>query len=128
MDEGELHDWSEIVSQMDSEVRTMISQGRKEEAIKAAVANPPLTGEEESKRRAFASVMNAVTSFKTSEIADCVAQLDNSECDVLMKYVYRGMADPHDSYSAHLLVWHGAIVKKSGLGSISRVLTDRQHV
>ena len=32
--------------------------------------------------------------------------LDKNELDVLMKYIYRGFAEPTDGSSAILLTWH----------------------
>lgn len=43
---------------------------------------------------------------KAAEVDKCVKILDKNEQDVLMKYVYRGFAEPTEGSSAVLLTWH----------------------
>ena len=52
--------------------------------------------------------------------------LDLEACDVLMKYVYKLMAN--QSNCALMLKLHAQLVEKAGLGSIVRVMTDRKQV
>jgi hypothetical protein len=51
--------------------------------------------------------------------------LTQTDVDALMKFVYRGMAEPSAEFSQSLLNWHAAIVEVAGVGPIVRAMTDR---
>lgn len=57
------------------------------------LCSPPLAGDERTKTTHFCSVMSTLLAFKTSEIAKVVSSLAPEAVDVLMMYIYRGMAD-----------------------------------
>lgn len=50
--------------------------------------------------------MRVLTAVKSAEVEKAVKVLDKNEQDVLMKYIYRGFAEPTDGSSAVLLTWH----------------------
>ncbi len=50
-------------------------------------------------------VLDVLTRFKTSEIGKAVSSLDNDQKDILMKYIYRGFAEPTENSCGTLLVW-----------------------
>ena len=50
--------------------------------------------------------MRVLTAVKSAEVEKAVKILDKNEQDVLMKYIYRGFAEPTDGSSAVLLTWH----------------------
>ena len=56
--------------------------------------------------KAFNLVMRVLTAFKSAEVEKAVKILDKNEQDVLMKYIYRGFAEPSEGRSAILLTWH----------------------
>ena len=56
--------------------------------------------------RALQCVMRVILSFKSNEIENTVKSLEQTQSDVLMKYIYRGFEFPSDGSSAHLLTWH----------------------
>jgi hypothetical protein len=55
------------------------------------------------------TVMAAVTSVKSTEIAGVVRSLDADALDVLMKYLYAGMAAPEKYNAGSLLAWHEVV-------------------
>lgn len=57
-----------------------------------------------------------------------IFQLDSTQLDVLMKYIYRGFERPSENSSAVLLQWHEKVFNVAGVGCIVRVLTDRKRV
>lgn len=57
---------------------------------------------------------------------DIISTLDTDMVDILMKYIYRGFEIPSERSSGHLLLWHDKVYAVGGVGSIMRVLTDRQ--
>ena len=50
--------------------------------------------------------MGALTSAKAAEIGNIVRSLDADTLDVLMKYLYVGMASPEKYNATSLLAWH----------------------
>lgn len=85
--------------------------------LKLSRFSPDLTFEVSRSRRAHkyafhfqdkstAVVMEAMLSARSTDIASVVKGLSSSQMDVLMKYIYRGMAQPELFNSAVLLTWH----------------------
>eukprot|EP00128_Syssomonas_multiformis_P014603 Colp12_sorted_trinity150504_noHs@33360 len=117
------------VSARESEVRKLLNLGQTEQALKAALTDPPVTAKNDSvKEQNYASVMSVLTAFKTTEIPKVIANLSSTEVDVLMKYVYKGMSRPEEGNSGILLTWHEKALEVGGVGSIVRVMTDRKTV
>lgn len=73
-------------------------------------------------------MIDALSAFKTTEIINYVRESSVEDLDLIMKYVYRGMASPELFNSALLLQWHEKLYDFGGLGSIVRVMTDRKRV
>ena len=65
-------------------------QGRLLEALRLALANPPLkTKNQAVKDRAASCVLSVLSSFKGADMDKAVAELDNASLDLLMKYIYK---------------------------------------
>ncbi|XP_003387054.1 PREDICTED: actin-related protein 2/3 complex subunit 5-like [Amphimedon queenslandica] len=128
-DEPEGGDDSDSIASREAEVKKFISGGKNFEALKAALADPPLqTKDEKAKKRNFDIVLDVLTRFKQSDVEEAVNKLNSDQVDVLMKYIYRGFAEPTENSCGILLVWHQFAVASGGVGSIVRVLTSRQTV
>ncbi|XP_068694978.1 actin-related protein 2/3 complex subunit 5-C-like [Montipora capricornis] len=113
----------------ENEVNNFLLQKKNAEALKAVLTNAPIMSKNQAdKDKAFALVMRVLTAVKAAEIEKAVNTLDKNDQDVLMKYIYRGFAEPTEGSSALLLTWHEKVLAVSGLGSIVRVLTDRKNV
>lgn len=113
----------------ENEVNNFLLQKKNAEALKAVLTNAPIMSKNQAdKDKAFALVMRVLTAVKAAEIEKAVNTLDKNDQDVLMKYIYRGFAEPTEGSSALLLMWHEKVLAVSGLGSIVRVLTDRKNV
>lgn len=63
--------------------------------------------------------MRVLTAFKSADVEKAVKILDKNEQDVLMKYIYRGFAEPTEGVSAVLLTWHEKVSKLDYPGSKS---------
>lgn len=50
--------------------------------------------------------MEVLNSIKVADVPQLVKSLSPEEQDVLMKYLYAGMAAPEQNNSGHLLAWH----------------------
>ena len=57
-------------------------------------------------KRNFAIVLDVLTRFRQSEVEEAVSKLNNEEIDTLMKYIYRGFAEPTENSCGILLAWH----------------------
>lgn len=70
----------------------------------------------------------ALAQFKQeAQMDQALGGVSEEEADVLMKYVYAGLALGESS--KELLTWHAAIQRRTGgLGSIIRVLSDKAQV
>eukprot|EP00045_Choanoeca_perplexa_P022539 m.9874 g.9874 ORF g.9874 m.9874 type:complete len:152 (-) comp9515_c0_seq1:64-519(-) len=111
-----------------SAVRGSINAKEFAKAMHQALENPPQAGSDDVKQQNADIVADVIKATKVPDIAGVVKDLSTDEIDILMKYVYRLMATPHESYSASLLTWHKQMVTQAGMGCIMRVLSDRKSV
>ena len=56
--------------------------------------------------RNFNIVLDVLTRFRAAEVEKAVNALDSDQTDILMKYIYRGFANPTENSCGILLVWH----------------------
>jgi actin related protein 2/3 complex subunit 5 len=76
---------------------------------------------------ANAAVVDKVLSvISEGEISSLIQALDPEACDVLMKYVYRSMANA--SNCSLMLKLHNQLSEKAGLGCIVRAMAERKTV
>jgi actin related protein 2/3 complex subunit 5 len=71
-------------------------------------------------------VSRVIHAIKAADIDAALATLSLSECDVLMKYLYRGLGQTgkkHDDYQL-LLKWHPLVIKRAGEGSVMRAISE----
>ncbi|XP_061119653.1 actin-related protein 2/3 complex subunit 5-like protein isoform X2 [Conger conger] len=111
-----------------TEIDSLIRQGDVMSAFHMALRNPPIHAKNPAVKRAQATVLRVLTSFRGGEIEPAVRSLDRNGVDLLMKYIYRGFEKPSENSSAILLQWHEKAFAVGGLGSIVRVLTARKTV
>ena len=74
----------------------------------------------------FDVVCKALNAIKEADIAPAVGALTLDECDVLMKYLYRGLGPAgkkNETYHV-LLKWHPAVLKRAGHASITRTISE----
>ena len=67
-----------------------------------------------------------MSAVKEADIEKVVGGLSLEECDVLMKYIYRGLGPAgkkNEVYSA-LLKWHPVVLKRAGQSSIIRAISE----
>ena len=71
-------------------------------------------------------VGRALVSVKETDIEGAVGALSLDDCDVLMKYIYRGLGSQHkeQTFYTTLLKWHPVVLKKAGQGSIIRAISE----
>ena len=74
----------------------------------------------------FDVVCKCLVAIKEAEIAGAVGALSLEQCDVLMKYIYRGLGPggkKNETYSM-LLKWHPAVLQRAGPSSIMRAISE----
>ncbi|KAI3415996.1 hypothetical protein GPALN_005552 [Globodera pallida] len=114
----------------DAQVRQLLQSNQNIDALKAALANPPLrTKNQVLKDKATSLVVRVLTSFKSAEMETAVKSLTADEVDLLMKYIYKGMELlPDGQNCASLLAWHAQAFNVCGHGGIVRVYNDRHRL
>lgn len=110
-----------------AKVETLLTKGKKSKAVAKCLKDPPLGAKDQSlKDENFQLVMRCLSAIKNDKIAGIVADLDEDDCDNLMKYVYKGLSTA--TASGALLKWHEIVLAKAGQGCIVRAITDRKNV
>ncbi|KAF9124500.1 hypothetical protein BGW39_008177 [Mortierella sp. 14UC] len=130
---GELRPVAEVEAQVNSraqEVRSLLQRGNIAGALSTALQNPPYGAPfHAAKARNTQTVMEVLASARVAaEFPQLIKSLSPEEQDVLMKYLYAGMAAPEQNNSGHLLAWHEKLTEIAGQGCIVRVITDRRTV
>ena len=54
-------------------------------------------------------VLDVLTRFRAADVEKAVKGLSTEQIDVLMKYIYRGFANPTENSCGILLSWHDKV-------------------
>lgn len=112
----------------ENEILTLLSQGKNAEALISVLRSAPLgCKNQQIKDNARNLTLKVLLSIKSTQMDDCLAQMDRDLLDVLMKYIYRGFEVPTEGSSSHLLTWHEKVYNISGFGSIVRAFADSKR-
>ncbi|KAI0060158.1 arp2/3 complex subunit [Artomyces pyxidatus] len=112
-------------------VRSSLNKGDITGALVTILDNPPYgPGVDEAKNLTLQTLVTVLNSTKSSDIPNVVKSLPLESQDILMKYLYKGMAMPGwgDVSGSVLLGWHEKLTEVAGTGSIVRAMTDRRLV
>lgn len=96
-------------------------------ALKIALQDPPYNTKDVSiKEKSAMVVCKALVAIKEADQEAALAELNPEECDVLMKYLYRGlgMAKKDQDHYKSLLKWHPKVLAIAGPASIVRVMAE----
>ncbi|KAJ4986164.1 arp2 3 complex subunit [Stagonosporopsis vannaccii] len=142
------------------QIRQLLRGGDNEGALQGALEAPPYGADDKGKEAYLAIVLEVLQSIRQAEIAQMLSRIysapgGSEALDVLMKYIYKGMAQAAPASNARnvtpqatgfsqvhsrgggegggqamsvLLSWHEKLVEVAGPGSIVRVMTDRRTV
>lgn len=148
------------VRALNSQVRQLLRGGNAEGALRGCLEFPVYNGGNSAKDIHLQTVIEVLQSIKASEMNPMLVHIYNSEggsecLDVLMKYLYKGMANSASIGSkppakptaslgfsgrpmavnettgaamSVLLSWHEKLVEVAGQGCIVRVMTDWRRV
>jgi len=115
------------VKARESQVTKLLNGGKALDALPVALDNPPTHAKsQEIKDQNSAVVLSVLAGIKEKDLEAAVNALNADQLDVLMKYIYKGLGTGEQSTA--LLKWHESVLKKSGLGSVVRALTERKTV
>ncbi|KAI9219556.1 actin-related protein 2/3 complex subunit 5 [Blastocladiella britannica] len=121
-----------------SDVANALSRGDTAGAIRAALAGEHPYGAASGptadpklgaiKDQSTKPVVDALSAARAADIPALVAALSPADLDLLLKYVYRGMASPVGVNCAALLAWHEKITEVAGVGAVLRVIGDGRAI
>ncbi|KAK9301091.1 hypothetical protein QLX08_006429 [Tetragonisca angustula] len=111
----------------ENEILTLLSQYPFQALISVLRSAPLGCKNQQVKDNARNLTLKVLLSIKSTQIDDCLGQLDRDLLDVLMKYIYRGFEIPTEGSSSHLLTWHEKVYNISGVGSIVRAFADSKR-
>ncbi|OCK78617.1 Arp2/3 complex 16 kDa subunit ARPC5 [Lepidopterella palustris CBS 459.81] len=148
------------VQSLAGQIRQLLRGGDSEGALRGALENPPYGADERGKEVHLATIIEILQSIRQAEMSPILSRIYQSQggteaLDVLMKYIYKGMAQSGSTPTAKhitpqatgfsqihgrgggeggsqsmsvLLSWHEKLVEIAGQGCILRVMTDRRTV
>ncbi|KAE9602081.1 hypothetical protein Lal_00040757 [Lupinus albus] len=104
-------------------IESLLKQYKPVEALKTALeGTQAMTGDERCKSAHWLVVHRAIMAIK--DVDGVLSSLDPEYYDILMKYLYRGLATGDRPTCDQCLRLHEKLTEKAGLGCILRFLTD----
>ncbi|KAJ7553528.1 hypothetical protein O6H91_06G102000 [Diphasiastrum complanatum] len=120
----------EILSRIEQKshlVERLISQSKFTDALKLALENAPTrTRDERCKSANWILVHRALMATRDLELL--LSTLEPEYDDILMKYLYRGLATGDRPTCDQCLRLHEKLTERAGMGCIIRVLSDRWNL
>ncbi|KAL1592483.1 hypothetical protein SLS59_009716 [Nothophoma quercina] len=119
------------------QIRQLLRGGDNEGALQGALESAPYGADDKGKEVYLAIVLEVLQSIRQAEIAQLLSRIYSAPggteaLDVLMKYIYKGMAQASPASSARNITPQATgfsqLVEVAGPGSIVRVMTDRRTV
>ncbi|KAF8244846.1 Arp2/3 complex 16 kDa subunit ARPC5 [Wilcoxina mikolae CBS 423.85] len=100
--------------------RQLLQSGDQEGALRSALENVPYGGDDQSKDLHLSTILDIVSSIKQFEMSPLLSQIYSSAAgtellDVLMKYLYKGMA----RHSICIVVSPGVSTHATGVSCVS---------
>ncbi|AET39385.1 Arc15p Ecym_4322 [Eremothecium cymbalariae DBVPG len=112
-----------------AQLRSCATSGDFVRGVKLATIDPPYGSDNDTKLQYFLAVLELLTQVRQADIAGVVQQLDQSQQEVLIKYLYKGMSLAEgQKQGGVLLSWFEKVTQKSGVNPISRFLSDRRTI
>ncbi|EFJ06624.1 hypothetical protein SELMODRAFT_153217 [Selaginella moellendorffii] len=109
------------------QMERLLRLSRNSEALKVALEDPPTrTKDERCKSANWILVHQALMACK--DVDALFATLDPEYYDILMKYVYRGLATGDRTTCDQCLRIHEKLTDRAGMGCIMRAIADTWNV
>lgn len=124
---------NEQVQQVANQIRSNLSSGQFQQALSLALDNVPYVADLSTKELHSKTVFEVLCSIRNNnnlnDLTGFVKSLSSEQQDVLVKYLYNNMSSPYGQKQGGLLLnWFEKTIEVTGVGSISRYLTDRRTV
>jgi actin related protein 2/3 complex subunit 5 len=119
----------EDIQSRGTQARALMSKGDYAGSLSLALSNPPYGGSNESKDLQLKIVLDILTAVRSSDVTPLIERLSTEEQNVLVKYLYKGMASPLGQSHGNggvLLSWFEKTVDIAGQGPIIRYISDRR--
>ncbi|ORZ03212.1 actin-related protein 2/3 complex subunit 5 [Syncephalastrum racemosum] len=115
-------DQAEAASQTRStDVRNLLTKGDMNGALLRALEDPPYgRNMDQAKSVSTHTVLDTLNVFRANDIATAIKSLGPDQRDLLMKYLYAGMAKPEQ--------YNSGLTEVAGTGCIVRVMSDKRTV
>ncbi|XP_010275387.1 PREDICTED: actin-related protein 2/3 complex subunit 5A-like [Nelumbo nucifera] len=108
-------------------IDTLLKQSKPVEALKTALeGSPPKIKDERCKSASWIVVHRAMMGIK--DVDGLFSSLEPEYYDILMKYLYRGLATGDRPTCDQFLRIHEKLTEKAGLGCILRYLADTVNI
>ena len=75
-----------------NQLRSLATSGDSTGAVQLLTTDPPYSADAATKEQYFVSVLEALTQVRQADIGNVVKALNDSQKDVLVKYLYKGMS------------------------------------
>ncbi|KAI9484454.1 arp2/3 complex [Zychaea mexicana] len=112
-----------------TDVRNFLTKGDLNNALLRALEDPPYGRQlAQAKLTSTQTLLEVLNLFRADDIASVISSLSIDQKDLLMKYLYAGLAKPELYNSGVLLTWHEKLVDVVGTGCIVRVMSDKRTV
>eukprot|EP01018_Ginkgo_biloba_P013778 Gb_00790 [translate_table: standard] len=108
------------------QVERLLRLSRHTEALRTALEDSPTRTRDERCKSANWIVVHRVL-MASKDVDALFASLDPEYYDILMKYLYRGLATGDRPTCDQCLRFHEKLTERAGLGCIVRALADTTH-
>ncbi|CAI4039699.1 hypothetical protein SMKI_09G1070 [Saccharomyces mikatae IFO 1815] len=112
-----------------NQLRSLATSGDSTGAVQLLTTDPPYSADTATKEQYFGSVLEALTQVRQADIGNVIKTLSDSQKDVLVKYLYKGMSVPQgQKQGGILLAWLEKVTQVSGVTPIVHYISDRRTV
>ncbi|CAH2352252.1 actin-related protein 2/3 complex subunit 5 [[Candida] railenensis] len=123
----------DVIVGISQQCRQALSSGQFIVALTTALDTPPYVADEATKSLHAETVFEVLCSIRNNhsvnDLSKFVTQLDSTQQDTLVKYLYKSMGTGYGTKQGGLLLsWFEKTVEITGLGPIVRYMTDRRTV
>ncbi|KAG2226836.1 hypothetical protein INT45_005801 [Circinella minor] len=106
-----------------------IYRGDLNNALLRALEDPPYGRQlAQAKQTSTQTLLEVLNLFRADDITNIISTLSIDQKDLLMKYLYAGLAKPELYNSGVVLTWHEKLVDAAGTGCIVRVMSDKRTI
>ncbi|KAI7852407.1 actin-related protein 2/3 complex subunit 5 [Circinella umbellata] len=104
-----------------TDVRNFLTKGDLNNALLRALEDPPYGRQlAQAKQTSTQTLLEVLNLFRADDITNIISTLSIDQKDLLMKYLYAGLAKPE--------LYNSGLVDAAGTGCIVRVMSDKRTI